>query len=91
MGTTAAGGHAHNISTTGAGWHSHNTATTTPGGHVHDVWLNGGGVNHENTQPSAGVVKMIFTGRVTLAATRADPVPGALLADTTGDAMGHPR
>jgi microcystin-dependent protein len=88
MGTTAAGGHSHNISTTLNGGHAHNIATLAgQGGHVHDVFLNGGGLNHENTQPSAGVVKMIFTGRVTLAAIRDAPVPG--MTAPADDASGH--
>jgi microcystin-dependent protein len=89
--TSVAGAHSHNLSTTVNGAHSHHLVTLAgQGGHGHDVWLSGGGQAHENVQPSAGVLKLIFTGRVTLAATRTDPVPGTLIPDATGDALGHP-
>jgi microcystin-dependent protein len=90
-GTSTAGAHGHNISTTVNGAHAHNLTTfADQGHHTHDVWLDGGSQAHENLQPSAGVVKMIFTGVVTLAATSSVPVPGTLIPDATGDALGHP-
>ncbi len=86
--TNGAGAHTHGITTTTDGAHTHNVSTTAGGGgHTHDVWLQGGGVAHENTQPSAGVMKMIFTGKVTIsAATLTTPPAGSLLA---AGALGH--
>jgi microcystin-dependent protein len=87
--TLSAGAHGHSFTTTINGAHQHNVTTYAgQGGHTHDVWSVGGDVAHENQQPSVGVTKMIFTGKVSVSATVLNsPAPGSAMARTL--ALGH--
>ncbi len=62
--TSAGGGHSHSLAIDAAGNHGHNVGIGAGGAHTHA--LGGSNAAHENTQPSAGVTKMIFTGKVAI-------------------------